>query len=357
MYTIRDVARLANVSVSTASAVINGKRTVKEALRLQVTHAMEALDYQPDIVARSLKVRRTKTIGIVVPDVTNPFYPEIMRPMEDVARLSGYSVILCDSSEDCELERSHLSTLFSRRVDGVVIAPADPYAVRDRLIRQRIPFVLCDRVPADFPGTAVITDNFEASRNAGRYLIGLGHERIAIVTLVSRLAGMVDRLEGFRHALEEERLPIREEYLRGVDPGDLTLQSSYQRGRELMQLPDPPTAIFCGNNRITLGVMRALGELRVPCPERVSVLGFDDFEWAACFNPPITTIAQPTYEMGKQAMQLLIRQIEGKKDEVGNGESHVTVLQSELRIRDSTVPPCQTPLRKGQPTGDRGSDG
>lgn len=308
--------------------------------------AMEALDYHPDTVARSLKVRRTHTVGIVVPDVTNPFYPEIMRPMEDVARQSGYSVILCDSSEDCELERSHLSTLFSRRVDGVLIAPADPYAVRDRLIRQHIPFVLCDRVPPDFPGTAVITDNFEATRNAGRYLIGLGHERIAIVTLVARLAGMVDRLEGFRHALEEEHLPIREEYIRGVDPGDLTLQSSYQRCLELMQLPDPPTAIFCGNNRITLGVMRALGELRVPCPERVSVLGFDDFEWAACFNPRITTIAQPTYEMGKQAMQLLIRIMEGKKDEVGTEESRVIVLKSELRIRDSTVPPCPTPSGK-----------
>ena len=150
MYTIRDVARLANVSITTASAVINGKRTVKEALRLRVKHAMEALDYHPDSVARSLKVRRTKTVGIVIPDVTNPFYPEIMRGMEDVARGSGYSVLFCDSNEDEELERSHLSMLFSRRVDGVVIAPANPYAVRDRLTRQRIPFVLYDRVPRTF---------------------------------------------------------------------------------------------------------------------------------------------------------------------------------------------------------------
>lgn len=124
MYTIRDVARLANVSIATASGVINGKPTIKEALRLRVMAAMEALDYHPDTVARSLKVRRTKSIGIVIPEITNPFYPEIMRGMEDVARQSGYSVIFCDSDEDRDLERTHLSMLFSRRVDGVLIAPA-----------------------------------------------------------------------------------------------------------------------------------------------------------------------------------------------------------------------------------------
>jgi LacI family transcriptional regulator len=346
MYTIRDVARLADVSITTASAVINGKRTVKEALRLRVIRAMEALDYHPDSVARSLKVRRTNTVGIVVPDVTNPFYPEIMRPMEDVARRSGYSVIFCDSNEDRELERSQLSTLFSRRVDGVVIAPADPYAVRDRLMRRRLPFVLFDRVPANFPGAAVVTDNFEASRNAVRYLIGLGHERIGIVIHGAHLAAVVDRLEGFKQALKDEHLAIREEYIRRADVGDLTLQSACQCGVELLRLPDPPTAIFCGNNRVTLGVMRALGELRVPCPERVSVLGFDDFDWAASSKPRITTVAQPTYEIGKQAMQLLVQKMEDEKDGLGQGGSHLIVLPCQLRIRDSTAPPPRPPAVK-----------
>src|ERR1035441_9706425 len=168
--TIRDVARLANVSVSTASAVINGKATVREALRLRVTRAIEALDYHPDVVARSLKVRRSKTVGIVVPDLTNSFYPEVMRGMEDAARQSGYSVIICDSREDNELELSHLRMLFSRRVDGVLIAPTDPYGARDCLTRHRIRFVFFDRVPRNFPGTAVVTDSFEASRNAIQYL-------------------------------------------------------------------------------------------------------------------------------------------------------------------------------------------
>jgi LacI family transcriptional regulator len=339
MYTIRDVARLAHVSITTASAVINGKHTVKEALRLRVTNAMAALDYHPDSVARSLKVRRTNTVGIVIPDITNPFYPEIVRGMEDVARRSGYSVFFCDTNEDEELERNHLSALFSRRVDGVVIAPANPYAVRDRLMRQRIPFVLYDRVPANFPGAAVETNNFEASRQAVRYLIGLGHERIAIVIPGAHLAAIVARLEGFRQALREERVAVREDYIRGVKIPDISPQSAYQLGLELMRLPDPPTAIFCANNRMTLGVMRALAELRIPYPERVSILGFDDFDWAASANPPVTTVAQPTFEIGTQAMQLLVQKIEGGEDELGAGRSHLIVLPSQLRIRKSTAPP------------------
>ena len=319
MHTIRDVARLADVSIATASRVMNGKRTVKEALRLRVTRATEALDYHPDSVARSLKVRRTKTVGVVVPDVSNPFFPEIMRGMEDVARRSGYSILFCNSNEDEGLERSHLSMLFSRRVDGVVIAPANPYAVRDRLTRQRIPFVLCDRVPPNFPGAGVTTDNFEASRHAVRYLIELGHERIAIVIITAHMAPTVDRLKGFRQALKEEHLAVREDYIRGVDIADFSPQSAYQCGLELMRLPDPPTAIFCASNRVTLGLMRALGELRIPCPERVSILGFDDFDWAAYTNPPLTSVAQPTYEIGKQAMQLLVRKMASKEDELELG--------------------------------------
>jgi len=343
MYTIRDVAKLADVSITTASAVMNGKRTVKEALRLRVQRAMEELDYHPDSVARSLKVRRTNTVGIVVPDVTNPFYPEIMRGTEDVARRSGYSVLFCDSNEDEELEHSHISMLLSRRVDGVVIAPANPHAVRDRLMRQRVPFVLCDRVPANFPGAAVITDNFEASRNAVRYLIELGHERIAIVIPGAHLAAVVDRLEGYRQALEEKNLAIREDYIRGGKIIDVLPQGGYLCGLELMQLPDPPTAIFCANNRMTLGVMRALGELRIPIPDRVSILGFDDFDWAASTNPRVTTVAQPTYEIGKQAMELLVREMDREKEARGRAEPHLITLPSNLCIRDSTAPPVRIP--------------
>jgi len=339
--TIRDVARLADVCVSTASAVINGRATVRKALKLRVLRAIEALNYHPDNVARSLRVRRTKSIGIVIPDLTNSFYPEVMRGMEDVARGSAYSTIFCDSREDDELERSCLRMLLSRRVEGVLIAPAGSYGARDFLMRQGIPFVFFDRVPRNFPGMAVLTDNFEASRNTIRYLVGLGHERIAVVICRPDLPNVSERLEGFRQAMKENDLPVPEEYLRSVDYHSV---GGYQSGLELMRLPLPPSAIFSCNNKMTLGVMRALRELHIPCPERVSIAGFDDFEWAANINPPLTAIAQPSYEIGKRAMELLIRKLEGKGESAGSNEALVIVLQNELCIRDSTAPPSPFPF-------------
>jgi LacI family transcriptional regulator len=334
--TIRDVARLANVSLSTASAVINGKATLREALRQRVLRAIKDLDYHPDVIARSLKVRRSKTLGVIVPDLNNSFYPAVMRGMDDVARQTGYSVIVCDSREDRELEMSCLRILLSRRVDGVLIAPLDPYAARDCLTRQGIPFVFFDRVPRNFPAAAVITDNLEASRDATTYLLSLGHERVAIVACLRDLPNVSERLEGFTQALNQNHFRVCEDYCRCVGH---QMEEAYQSCLELMRLAVPPSAIFCCNNKMTLGVLRALGELRIPCPESVSVLGFDDFEWAANTNPRLTAVAQPTYEMGRQAMELLMRKLEGRQEPVGTGAPHVVILKNELRVRDSTAPP------------------
>ncbi len=148
MYTLRDVARLANVSIATASAVVNNKGKVSDKLRARVQRAMEGLDYQPDQVARSLKVRRTHTLGMVIPDVTNPFFTDVMQGVEDEARRTGYSVIFCNANEDSALEKNQLATLFSRRVDGVLISPTEPHVVMDRLTRRRFPMVFFDRVPS-----------------------------------------------------------------------------------------------------------------------------------------------------------------------------------------------------------------
>lgn len=334
--TIRDVARLANVSISTASAVINDKTTVREPLRQRVVRAIEALDYHPDVMARSLKVRRSRTLGVVVPDLTNSFYAEVMRGMEDVARECGYSVIFCDSREDYEMECDYVRMLLSRRVDGVLIASVQPYAARDRLMRQKIPFVFFDRVPRDFPGAAVVTDNFEAARSATEYLIGLGHERIAVIVCRRDLPNVAERLEGFREAMKEHHLSVCEDCFRYVG---YQAEEAYQSCLELMRLPVPPTAIFSCNNKMTLGVVRALGELRIPCPERVSLLGFDDFEWAANINPRLTVIAQPTCELGKVAMELMMRRLESGPDHDELKGPAVRILQNELKVRGSTAPP------------------
>jgi LacI family transcriptional regulator len=336
LYTIRDIARLANVSTATVSGVINGKKTVGEEFKRRVLNAMEALDYHPDQVARSLKVRKTFTLGMLIPDVTNPFFTDVMRGVEDEARKGGYSVIFCNSNEDPELESQYLSTLFARRVDGVLLSPAGALAAEERLLRKRFPLVFLDRVPLGYTGAAVVTDNVGASREAARHLINLGHRRIAIVAGRLDMSNGAERLEGFRQELLEATLPLPDEYLKR---GDFKLESGYENGLELMRLPSPPTAVFSCNNKMTLGLMRALGELRIPCPERVSVLGFDDFDWTSSFTPHLTTISQPTYEMGRRATEILLRKIEHDKDGTGAVEEHLVVLPNELRIRDSTAPP------------------
>jgi len=336
LLTIRDVARLANVSIATVSAVINHKGGVSDKLVQRVQQAMEVLDYHPNHVARSLKVRQTNTLGMVIPDVTNPFFTDVMGGVESEARRNHYSVIFCNADEDPELERRQLSMLFSRRVDGVLLAPTDSRAAQDRLIQRRFPLVFFDRVPADFSGAAVVTDNLEASRQAARHLIELGHRRIAIIAGRLNLSNGRERLEGFRRALQEAGLAFPEAYLR---VGDFRLETGYQCGRELMQLAEAPSAVFCCNNKMTLGLMRALGELRIPCPERVSVLGFDDFDWAVNFSPRLTTVAQPTYQMGMTAVELLLRKLRAKQEGADSRENTIVTLKSELRVRDSTAPP------------------
>jgi LacI family transcriptional regulator, galactose operon repressor len=337
LHTIRDVARLADVAVGTVSKVLNSKGTVSPKLRQRVLSAMEALDYRPDQVARSLKVRQTQTIGMVIPDITNPFFGDVVRGVEAEARARGYSLILCDSNEDPATEQADLDTLFARRVDGVLIAPAGDTPAPDRVALRRFPLVFFDRIPPGFTGSAVLTNNLEAVFEATRHLMAMGHRRLAIITGRPNLSSARDRLEGFRKALQQEGVLLRSEYLR---QGDFQVESGYNCGLELLRLPSPPTAIFSCNNQMTLGLMRAVAELHVPCPAQVSVLGFDDFLWAANFSPRLTAIAQPSFEMGKLATQMLLGKINSLREKACDDQEQVLVLKAELRLRDSTAAPC-----------------
>lgn len=336
--TMHDVARLANVSIATVSAVVNGKSNVSEKRVMQVKKAMEALDYHPDLVARSLKIGQTKVIGMIVPDVTNQFYTEAMRGVEDEAKAHGYMLILGNSNEDANHEQHLLSMLFSQRVDGVLLASSDATAAYDRLTRRRFPIVFIDRVPAGCTERAVIVDNVDAAYEATKHLISLGHKKIAIIAGKLPLTTGHDRVEGYRKAMQEAHLPIREQYFQR---GDFSLESGHQCGLSLMKLADPPTAIFSCNNKMTLGLMRSLEELSISCPQEVSVISFDDFEWAANFSPRLTTVAQPTYEIGRQAMQMLLRIIRAAKEETASHEQ-IRIFPAELHLRDSTAPPKTT---------------
>lgn len=331
MNSIRDVARLAGVSVATVSAVMNGKDTVSAASMQRVQAAMKALDYHPDQVARSLRVGRTNVIGMIVPDISNPFFAEIMRSVEEASEKKGFSVIMCDSNEDSGRERQHLNTLYARRVDGVLLASSVSDAAQDRLTLRRFPIVFVDAIPIGTKQGAVIVDNFQGAYLATRHLIELGHSKIAIITGSLDRSVAIDRLEGYRKAMQEAGFVVPDDYIKR---GDFHVPSGHQRGMELMKLPAPPTAIFACNNRMTLGLLRALADLNIPCPDRVSVVGFDDADWATIFAPRITCVAQPTHEIGKVATEMLLEKILSRN---GNHQHANVVLQAELRVRESAI--------------------
>jgi LacI family transcriptional regulator len=336
-YTMRDVARLARVSVTTVSSIVNGRGGVSPEVTRRVEDAIATLDYHPNEVARGLKVNRTFTIGIILPDVSNLFFNDILRGVETEARRSGYSVILCDSNEDPLQEQELLTVLIRRRVDGILLASTQASLAESRLAMRRPPIVCFDRAPGGFQGPAIVVDNVLASYEATRHLIELGHQHIAIIAGPETTLTGSGRLEGFRKALQEARLPLRQEYVR---PGGFSMQGGHRAGLEILRLPNPPTAMLVCNNRMTLGLMRALRDLGLKCPQDVSVVGFDDFDWSDLFSPRLTTIVQPSYEMGKRATEVLLQVIQAPDERRHSGEEHCVVLKAELRVRESTTPPA-----------------
>lgn len=332
---MRDVARLAGVSVGTVSAVVNQKTHVKARFRERVLDAIESLGYQPNEVARSLRVQHTSTIGMIVPDVSNMFFAEILRGVEEEASGNNFSVILCNSDEDAVREYRLLRALLSRRVDGILLASAAPNLADYPPLMRHTPLVCFDRHPVGVAVRKVIVDNVSAAYKAARHLIELGHRRIGIVTGPLNVSTGVERLEGFRKALSETGISLPEEY---IQHGDFTIDGGYRSAIALVRLKEPPTALFSSNNKTTLGLMKALNELHIECPEQMSVVGFDDFEWSSLVRPRLTTVIQPTYEIGRRAARMLLTAI-GARSENGVGERDGVVLEAELCVRESTGPP------------------
>jgi LacI family transcriptional regulator len=340
-YTMRDVARLAGVSVATVSAVVNGKQVVRPVVAARVQDAMKALNFHPDHVARSLRVKKTTTLGVVIPDFLSGFFVDVLRGIEDAARSVDYSVLLCNSDDDVEQEQRHLRALLSRRVDGILLASTDLYSVAGTQLRAGAPTVLFDRIPPGYQGAAVVVDNVDAAYRATQHLVELGHRSVAFIAGRLDLSTASDRCEGFRRALEDAHLPLNGAFFKR---GDYHPQSGYQNGLELLRLPQPPTAIVCSNGLMTLGLLRAMHELHVRCPEQVSIIGFDEpapdsygFSLSTLLRPELTVVAQPGHEVGRQAAQTLLRIL--SETDPPSAEPSVITLKAELRVRKSTGPP------------------
>lgn len=324
--TLRDVAREARVSIKTVSRVVNQEPGVSPPTAIRVIAAIEKLGYRPNELARSLQGRRSRTIGLVIADISNPFYAECVQAVEETARKHDYAVILCASDEDAETERAYVRLLVQRRVDGLLLVPAaDGQTYLEQELAAGLPIVALDRPAEGVSTDSVVVQNRAGTRDAIEHLIGHGHRRIALVGDAEHLYTTRMRLEGYREALVEAGL----EELSRVGARDAA--SAAKASRELLELPDPPTAIFAMNNLITVGVLQALDQAGASIPQDMAFIGFDDFELAAVLHPRLTLVRQPAAELGRQAAELVLGRLEAKR----RGKPQRIVLQTQLIVRES----------------------
>ncbi|WP_113703025.1 LacI family DNA-binding transcriptional regulator [Nonomuraea lactucae] len=345
MATIHDVAARAGVSPATVSRFLRGGR-VRSSEAVQA--AVDELGYWPSAAARSLKSGRTHTIGGVVPDITNPYFAAVVKGMESVTRAEDYRLLLANTDESGERE-DHVLADMIRRVDGIILAPATeqdrtPLHVRD----ADVPLVFVDR---DLAGgerfDAVLVDNAGGGRQAAEHLLGLGHTRIAAISGSQDTTPGRCRREGFLDALRGAGVEPPPEYDLA---GDFREASGYQLTLSLLSLPEPPTALFSANNLMTLGALKALHDMRVDVPGRMSLIGFDDLDTGPLLRPPLTVIDRPMVEQGVLAMRLLLRKFE---PEYADDTPRRIVLDTELVERSSTAPPRSLAGRRAATTSRR----
>ncbi|MEW5957563.1 MAG: LacI family DNA-binding transcriptional regulator [Chloroflexota bacterium] len=328
----RDVAERADVSVTTVSHIINETRPVSDDLRQRVMTAMSELGYQPNALARSLRRKQTHTIGLIVPDSANPFFAEVARGIEDASFEQDYSVILCNSDGDLSKELLYLNVLAEKQVDGILLVAVSGVTPEHlHTLQRRGPLLIV--VDRDIPGVAVdsvLVDNARGGWLATRHLLDRGHRRIGCITGPSDLTPSAERVVGYRQVLQEAGLAPDETL---IVKGDFQYESGYRAAHQLLTMVDPPTAIFACNDLMAVGVISAALTLGRQVPADLSVVGFDDIPLASFTNPPLTTVAQPKYEMGRLAATLLLERLL-KRDLPARRR----LLDTELIIRQSTAP-------------------
>ncbi len=338
---IYDVAKEARVSVFTVSAVINDKSHVGKALKQRVDAAIQKFSYRPNLLARGLAKRCTHTIGIVVPDISNPFFPLVVRGAEDAAQKHGYNILLCDSDDRLEREEECLEVLLAKRVDGILLTKS-PQAFRP-VLRQVIddagvPFVLLMRTYPDLTKDAVVTDDYKGAYEAVSQLARAGHRRIGLLGGPMTVSNGRERWKGFRDALEANGLTHEPEL---VVQGDYRIDSGYRGGHAL--LSRSPDGIYVANYLMTVGLLKAAEEMGMRCPEDFGLVSFDDYPWLAVFRPRLTTVELPKYRIGFEATELLLERIKGEPVRGGTVK-----LPPELHVRES----CGFQLRPNRNSSD-----
>jgi len=333
MPTIRDVARLAGVSTATVSATLSGAAFVSDALQARVREAVAQLGYSPHGIARSLKSGSSRLIGLVIPDITNPFFTRLVHYVEQITRRDGYSMVLCNTAFDVAREREALALMRTQRVDGIVLCPAgdipdygDAFA-----IGRGPPIVLVDSAPPGAGADSVVIDNFAAAFVATSHLMELGHRHIAAVAGPQQGLSSVERTRGFLAALEARGLTFGAE---DIVHADFREEGAYEAVGALIGAERRATALFVSNNQMLVGVMRRLHDAGLRVPGDISVVAIDDFPWASAFRPALTTMRQPVEELAIQAVERLRARMAGDISEPRRIE-----LAARLRVRDSVAGP------------------
>ncbi len=333
MATIKDVAERAQVSVATVSRVVNDSGYVSAELRERVDEAMHALNYRPSALARSLRRQETHTIGVLVPQLNQPFFGTLVFAMEKTLFSRDYRTLVCSSEEDAVKEAAYIDILLRQRVDGVICVPTGQSAEGAKwLLQTNIPAVLIDRDLPDLPISRVLCDNFGGAYAGAKHLIGLGHRRIGLIgsppyseVTKLRTQGAQQAFGEFGAAQEADLLVLE------LQP---EFELGYQAALRLMRLDQPPTAIFALTDVIAVGVLHAAARLGLSLPGDLSVMGFDDIPLAAYVIPELTTVAQPIYAMGQTAVEVLMRELANRDQPLER-----VLLETRLVTRKSTAPP------------------
>jgi DNA-binding LacI/PurR family transcriptional regulator len=340
---IKEVARRAGVSIATVSRVLSHQPHVTEGVRQQVMAAVEELGYQPSRVARRLRRQESKILGLIISDIQNSFFTSLVRAVEDVASHNDYAVFLCNSDEDLQKEQMYIDLLLAEHVAGVVISPTcetDTYCVR--LLENGIPVVTVDRRLLQVPCPGVLVDNEAAAAELVDHLVADGHRRIAgLFGLMTMTTGR-QRYEGYTRGLRANGLPVLPELVRYSLPHEA---AGYAFANELLSAPEPPSAILGGNNLLTMGALRAIRERGLRIPRDIAIVSFDVVPWMPLFEPPLTVIAMPTYDMGRIAAEILLRSIAGE-DASEPAPAQDVILNATLQLGQS----CHAHPPAGQPT-------
>ncbi|MHA7964668.1 LacI family DNA-binding transcriptional regulator [Paenibacillus sp. CAU 1782] len=331
--TIYDIAKEAGVSIATVSKVINAKGKISQEKRSEIIAIMDRMNYQPSVIASALTGKHTYTLGLLIPDIANPFFAEVARAVEQRGHELGYSVIICGTDNRHERIEQYISVLGQKQVDGIIIGTGvgDTSVLRDNA--WKTPTVMIGREAySGAKAHTVVSDDWQGGRDAAEHLLELGHRRLAVLSESLDISSSRERLRGFRERLSEEGIELRDDRVRQCK---YRVEDGRRQARELLAQDERPTALFCCNDLLAIGALQAAKEAGIPIPQQLSVVSFDNTILASVTDPPLTSVAQPVEKLGAAAVELLLAEFRERQV-----QTQRISLPTELIVRASTAAPA-----------------